>query len=47
MKKPLRCLFGWHKWVTTYTSDGTSRFLRCERCPKQAELELSQWWTGD
>src|SRR3954468_21771657 len=46
MSKPLRCRFGWHKWVTKYASDGTTRFLQCRRCPKQAEFELRQWWTG-
>jgi len=46
MSKPLRCRLGWHKWVTKYASDGTTRFLQCRRCPKQAEFELRQWWTG-
>jgi hypothetical protein len=47
VRKPLRCRLGWHRWVTRYSSDGTSRFLQCRRCPKEAELELRQWWTGD
>jgi hypothetical protein len=47
MSKPLRCRLGWHKWVKQYSSDGTSRFLQCARCPEQAELELRQWWTAD
>lgn len=39
MKKPLRCRFGWHHWVTRYSSDGTSRYLKCERCPKETDFE--------
>jgi hypothetical protein len=46
MGKPIRCRIGWHKWVTTYSSDGTTRFLRCKRCPKETEFEQRQWWTG-
>ena len=46
MSKPLRCRLGWHKWVTKYASDGTTRFLQCKRCPKEAEFELRQWWTS-
>jgi hypothetical protein len=46
MSKPLRCRLGWHKWVTRYASDGTTRFLQCRRCPMQAEFEPCQWWTG-
>ena len=39
MKKPLRCRLGWHHWVTRYSSDGTSRYLKCERCPKETDFE--------
>jgi hypothetical protein len=35
---PLRCRLGWHKWSTRYTSDGTSRYLRCRRCPKEEDF---------
>jgi hypothetical protein len=38
MRKPLRCRLGWHKWVTTYTSDGTNSYLRCKRCPKETDF---------
>jgi hypothetical protein len=39
MRKPLRCRLHWHTWVTHYSSDGTTRFLRCRRCPKEADIE--------
>ena len=46
MRKPVRCLLGWHKWVTTYASDGTTRFMKCKRCPKESDFYERQWWTG-
>jgi hypothetical protein len=39
MRKPLRCRLGWHTWVTRYSSDGTSRYLRCKRCPKETDFD--------
>jgi hypothetical protein len=47
MRKPLRCRLGWHKWITTYASDGTTRFLKCKRCPKEDDFAPRQWWTGE
>ena len=39
MRKPLRCRFGWHTWVTRYSSDGTSSYVTCRRCPKETDLD--------
>jgi len=47
MGKPLRCRLGWHRWVTKHSSDGTSRYQQCTRCPKERELELRQWWPSE
>ena len=51
MGKPLRCRLGWRKWVTQYSSDGTSRFLQCVRCPKQARVRaatvVDRWLAED
>ena len=38
IRMPLRCRVGWHRWVTHSTSDGTSRYLRCRRCPKETDI---------
>ena len=38
IRRPFRCRLGWHKWVKHSTSDGTSRYLRCRRCPKETDL---------
>jgi hypothetical protein len=38
-RRPLRCRLGSHRWVTRYTSDGTSRYLTCSRCPKTTDFE--------
>lgn len=32
----LACRFGWHKWVTRSTEDGT-RYRQCARCGKDAD----------
>ncbi len=39
MTTPIRCRLRWHKWVTTYSSDGTSRYLKCKRCPKETDFD--------
>jgi hypothetical protein len=39
MRRPIRCRLGWHKWVTRYSSDGTSRYLKCQRCPKETDFD--------
>jgi hypothetical protein len=36
--RSLRCRLGWHTWVTHSSSDGTSRYLRCRRCPKETDI---------
>jgi hypothetical protein len=41
VRKPLRCRLGWHKWATRYSSDGTSRYLRCRRCPKEDDFPIT------
>ena len=32
--KDLRCLFGWHDFVTTRSEDGTGASAECSRCGK-------------
>jgi len=39
VRTPLRCRLHWHTWVTQYSSDGTSRYLKCKRCPKESDFE--------
>jgi hypothetical protein len=43
MKKPLRCRIGWHRWNKRYSSDGTSAYLQCQRCPKISDFDFDQW----
>ena len=46
VRRLLRCRLGWHSWVTTSTSDGTSRYLGCRRCPKETELTRPEDFIG-
>ena len=39
MRRSIRCGLHWLTWVTTYSTDGTSRFLKCRRCPKTTDFE--------
>lgn len=39
VRNPLRCRLGSHRWVTQYTSDGTSRYLTCKRCPETTDFD--------
>jgi hypothetical protein len=46
LHKPVRCRLGWHAWVKTSTSDGTSRYLRCRRCPKETDVARPEDFMG-
>jgi len=46
VRRPLRCRLGWHKWVRRSTSDGTSRYLGCRRCPKETDLRRPEDFIG-
>lgn len=47
VRRSIRCRLGWHRWVTTYSEDGTTHFLRCARCPKEADFAPRQFWMGE
>ncbi len=47
MSKPLRCRLGWHRWVTTYASDGTTRYLKCQHCATEDDFSPRQFWMGE
>jgi hypothetical protein len=32
--KELRCFFGWHRYITTHSDDGTGVSAECSRCGK-------------
>ena len=45
--KDLRCLFGWHRFITTHSEDGTGVSAECARCGKyMPDTRVAGGWSG-